>query len=291
MRASRSQKEKARILLSLHTGGGMLLLPNVWNPIGARVLEKKGYPAVATASAAISASLGYRDGEKIRRATMLDLVGRIARSVAVPVTADIEAGYAATLSELEESIEQVIDCGVVGVNIEDSVGGEGNLRAVDAQCERIATIRETAERLGLHLVINARTDIFLSPMRADGERAMEETVTRALAYAGAGANCVYPVGPGDEVTVRRLRERIASPLNILGSPSAAPLAVLRAIGVNRVSFGPYVFRSLLRKFSDIADALLATGDCAFLGDMMSREETGTFLLDGEEPCAGKGVST
>src|SRR5512146_2170748 len=86
----RSQKEKAELFLSLHTSGKLLVLPNVWNPLGARILEKKGYPAVATASAAISASLGFEDGEKIKRATAIELIGRIARSVEVPVTADIE---------------------------------------------------------------------------------------------------------------------------------------------------------------------------------------------------------
>jgi 2-methylisocitrate lyase-like PEP mutase family enzyme len=78
-----------------------------WNPIGARILAAKGYPAVATASAAVSASLGYEDGEKIRRSTLIDLMGRIARSVDVPVTADLEAGYGDSLSELEVTVELV----------------------------------------------------------------------------------------------------------------------------------------------------------------------------------------
>ena len=97
-----------------------MVLPNVWNPIGARVLQAKGYPAVATASAAISASLGYPDGERIKRATLIDLVGRIAASVDVPVTADIEAGYGTSTTELEDTIAAVIEPGVVGVNLEDS---------------------------------------------------------------------------------------------------------------------------------------------------------------------------
>lgn len=98
-----AQKDKAATLLSLHTTGTLLILPNVWNPIGARILQAKGYPAVATASAAISASLGFRDGERMKRTTMIEIVGRIARCVDVPVTADIEAGYGRTPSELEET--------------------------------------------------------------------------------------------------------------------------------------------------------------------------------------------
>ncbi len=111
--------KKADQLLSLHTGGDLLILPNIWNPLGARVLQSRGYPAVATASAAISSSLGYVDGERIKRSTLLDMIGRIARSVDPPVTADIERGYGETIADLEVTIQAVVDCGVGGVNIED----------------------------------------------------------------------------------------------------------------------------------------------------------------------------
>jgi 2-methylisocitrate lyase-like PEP mutase family enzyme len=278
----RSQKEKAEIFLSLHTRGNLLVLPNVWNPIGARILEKKGYPAVATASAAISASLGYQDGEKIKRATAIDLIGRIARSVDVPVTADIETGYGESLSELEETAQQVIDSGAVGVNIEDGLAWGGALRTIEDQCRRIATVRQYADRRGVHLVINARTDSFVSSSFTNKEEAAEEAVTRAKAFSEAGADCFYPIGPGDEATVRLLRDRIGSPLNILVLPTAAPLSIMRDIGVNRVSFGPFIFRSCTRKFADIANVLRTTGDYSCFSDMMSREEIGEYLLTGQE---------
>jgi 2-methylisocitrate lyase-like PEP mutase family enzyme len=277
----RSQKEKAEILLSLHTGGDLLVLPNIWDPIGARILAAKGYPAVATASAAVSASLGYQDGEKINRSTLIDLLGRIARSVDVPVTADIETGYGESLSELELTAQQVIESGVVGVNIEDGLE-EGGLRSVAEQCRRISTLRQIADRRGVHLVINARVDSFISPSFEDGQRAMEEAVMRARAYAAAGADCIYPIGPGDEATVRVLRERIESPINILGSPTAAPLPLLREIGIDRVSFGPFVFRSCLRKFVDIVEGLLTDGDYSSLGNPVSRAEVAEYLLSEHE---------
>ncbi|PYX25400.1 MAG: isocitrate lyase/phosphoenolpyruvate mutase family protein [Acidobacteria bacterium] len=278
----RSQKEKAEVLLSLHTNGKLLVLPNVWNPIGARILEKKGFPAVATASAAISASLGYQDGEKIKRATAIDLIGRIARIVDVPVTADIETGYAESLSELEVTAQQVVESGAVGVNIEDGLEWEGGLRAIEDQCQRISAFRKFAERCGVHLVINARTDSFVSSSFTTKEEAMEEAVARAKAFAEAGADCFYPIGPGDEITVRLLRDRIKSPINILVSPTAAPLDIMREIGVNRVSFGPYLFRSCTRKFADIVDGLLTAGDYFSFSDMMSRAEIGEYLLTGHE---------
>ncbi len=276
------QKEKAELLLSLHTHGKLLVLPNVWNPIGARILEKKGYPAIATASAAISASLGYQDGEKIKRSTVIDIIERIARSVDVPVTADIETGYGESLSELEATAQQVIESGVVGVNIEDSLEGGGALRTVEAQCQRIATLRQVADRCGVHLTINARIDSYFSSSFATKEAATEEAIARAKAYSAAGADCVYPMGPGDEATVRLLRDRIESPINILASPTAAPLSILQKIGVNRVSFGPFIFRSCARKFEEIANMLQTTGDYACFSDMMSRAEVGEYLLTGHE---------
>ena len=278
----RSQKEKAEVLLSLHTHGKLLVLPNVWNPIGARILEKKGYPAVATASAAISASLGYQDGEKITRATAIELIGRIARSVDLPVTADIETGYGESLSELEVTAQQVIEAGVVGVNIEDGLAWGDALRTIEEQCQRIATLRQFADRRGVHLVINARTDSFVSSSFTNKEEAADEAVARAKAFSAAGADCFYPIGPGDEATVRLLRHRIESPLNILVTPTAAPLSVMQDIGVNRVSFGPFIFRSCTRKFADIADVLLTTGDYSCFSDMMSRAEIGEYLLTGRE---------
>jgi 2-methylisocitrate lyase-like PEP mutase family enzyme len=280
--SKRSQKEKAETLLSLHLDGGLLVLPNIWDPIGARILEAKGYPAIATASAAVSASLGYEDGEKINRSTLIDILGRIALSVDVPVTADIETGYGESLSELELTAEQVIESGVVGVNIEDSLENGAGLRAIEEQCRRISTLRQIANRHGAHLVINARVDSFVSPSFVDGQRAIEEAVVRARAYAAAGADCIYPIGPGDEATVRMLRDRIESPINILGGPTAAPLHILREIGINRVSFGPFVFRSCLRKFVDIVEGLSADGDYANLGNLMSREEVSEYLRSEHE---------
>jgi 2-methylisocitrate lyase-like PEP mutase family enzyme len=276
------QKEKARRLLSLHKRGKLLVLPNVWNPLGARILEKKGYPAVATASAAISASLGFEDGEKVKRATAVELIGRISRSVEVPVTADIETGYGESLSDIEVTAQQVIESGAVGVNIEDGLEWGGGLRTIEDQCQRIAIFRQFADGRGVHLVINARTDSFVSSLFPNKEEAAEEAVARAKAFSEAGADCFYPIGPGDEATVRLLRDRIESPINILVTPTAAPLSVMQDIGVNRVSFGPYIFRSLIRKFANIADVLLTTGDYSCFSDMMSRAEIGEYLLTGQE---------
>ncbi|HET6463243.1 MAG TPA: isocitrate lyase/phosphoenolpyruvate mutase family protein [Candidatus Krumholzibacteria bacterium] len=282
--ASRTrQKEKAATLLSLHTGGKLLVLPNVWDPLGARILQTKGFPAIATASAAISASLGFKDGERIKLASMIEAIGRIARSVDVPVTADIEAGYATTVSELEDTIRAVIDAGVVGINLEDAIEDGRALRSMEDQCARIAVVRDFAARQDVHLVINARTDCYHVPSAVAGAGdATEEAVARAAAYAKAGADCIYPLGPGDEATVKILRARIAAPINILMTPTAAPLPVLESIGVNRVSFGPYVHRTLTKHFVDIADAVMKERDASVIKGMLTKDQMAEYLLDGPE---------
>lgn len=274
-----SQKKKAQAFLSMHTNDKLLVLPNIWNPIGARILAAKDFPAVATASEAVSASLGYEDGEKIKRSTLMDIITRIARSVDIPVTVDIEKGFGESISKLQETILQVIDSGVVGINIEDSIGQGGALRPIDEQCERIAAVREVSGQQRLHLVINARVDSFLSGFFQEKEEKIEDAVVRAKAYSEAGADCIYPIGPGDLETVRILRNRIASPINILATPAAEPLTVLEEIGINRVSFGPFIFRSCLRKFVDIVDKLhdSKSYDC-FSNKMLSGPETNAFLI-------------
>jgi 2-methylisocitrate lyase-like PEP mutase family enzyme len=258
-------------------------LPNVWDPIGARVLAAKGYPAVATASAAISSSLGFLDGERIERQTMLGVVSRICRVVDVPVTADMESGYAGSVDELDETIIGLLDAGAVGLNVEDGIVEGGPLRPAAEQAERIARIREIAAARGIHLVINARVDSFLSEQYTDRQERIEDVVTRAAVYVRAGADCIYPIGPGDEDTLEQLRGRIPAPLNALATGNAVPLATMAAIGINRVSFGPFIFRSCLRKFADIADALARGGSYeSFSRETMPRADIVPYLISERE---------
>ena len=281
--AQNIQSGKAKKFLSLHKSDTLLLLPNIWDPIGARILESKGFPAVATASAAISASLGYKDGEKIKYSTHLEIIKRIAKSVDIPVTADIESGYTSNLNQLKENINLLLDAGAVGINLEDNIGMEGNLRNIDEQSERILAVREAAEKRGIHLVINARTDVFLTKENKPKDELISEVIKRAEAYLKAGGDCFYPVGVLDLETVKTLRREIKSPINILGSAKSVPLKTLQEIGINRVSFGPFIFRSLLKKFSNIVDEIYESGSYDSFGkNTFSFDEVQKFLRDKEE---------
>lgn len=277
------QKKKAEKFLSLHKSDEMLLLPNIWDPIGARILEAKGFPAVATASAAISASLGYKDGEKIKFSSHLEIIKRIAASVEVPVTADIESGYAKDISTLKENINLLLEAGVIGINLEDNTGKEGTLRSIEEQCKRISVVREAAERKGIPLVINARTDVFLSKENKPKAELISEAIKRAEAFMKSGGDCFYPVGILDLETVKILRKEIKSPINILGSAKSVPLKTLREIGINRVSFGPFIYRSILKKFSDIVDDISSSDSYdSFAQNSFSFDDVQKFLIEVRE---------
>jgi len=278
-----TQEQKAQTLRDLHLAGPLLILPNVWDPIGARILAHKGYPAVATASAAISASLGFEDGEVIHRDTMIEAVSRISRSIDIPLTADMEKGYGDSLSELAETVVALLDTGAVGVNLEDSVSEGASLRSVDEQCQRIACVREPAATYGVEVVLNARIDSFLSDQFSTTEASVDEAISRARAYRDAGADCVYPIGPGDHETLSALRSGIVGPINALATTSAISLPQMEAIGIGRVSFGPFIFRSCLHKFAGIVDALQNSGGYECFGqEMMSHDDTAAFLSSSHE---------
>jgi len=156
------QSRKAEAFRSLHHGGNVLLLPNVWDVASARIVEQAGFGAIATTSAGVAFSLGYPDGQKIPREEMLAAIARIAHAVKLPVTADVESGYGNSAKDAERTALAVIDAGAVGMNLEDAPGEAGNpLAELSAQIDKIHAVREAAASRGVPLVLNARTDVYL----------------------------------------------------------------------------------------------------------------------------------
>jgi 2-methylisocitrate lyase-like PEP mutase family enzyme len=270
---NKEQTKKAEEFLSLHYTGKLLILPNIWDPLGALILQQTGFPAAATASAAIAFSLGSDDGEKLSFETMLKSIRLIASSVAIPVTADIEAGYAENPAVVAENIKQVIRAGAVGINIEDSYSNKAGFYPVDLQCERINAIRKMAGKEGIHLVINARTDVNMNDKHSTTKAKVEETIKRLNAYSDAGADCVYPVMIGDKKTLIQIRSRIKSPINVYASPETTPMKELEEIGINRLSIGPGMLRASATTMKMIATELLNYGSYkTFTSDSMSSKE-------------------
>jgi 2-methylisocitrate lyase-like PEP mutase family enzyme len=250
---------KANAFRAMHQAPPILLLPNAWDVVSARLFVKAGAKAIATTSAGVAATLGYADGQKIPRALMLEAIARIARAVDVPVTADIEAGYATTALELAETIRGVIDAGAVGCNLEDATGRAPKvLFEIDEQIARIRAAREAGERAGVAVVINARTDVYLASVGDPMDR-FAETVRRANAYREAGADCLFVPGVADLPTLTSLVREIKGPINVLAGPGLAPVAELERIGVARLSVGSAIMRATLATARDAARELLQHG--------------------------------
>ena len=255
----RAQAEKAERFRKLHHGPRILALPNAWDVASARILEETGYPAIATSSAAVAFSLGYPDGQRVSRDEMLEVVGRIAHSVRVPVTADMESGYGTSVEEMRETAKAVIAAGAIGMNLEDVTGDdESSHVALPLQVEKIRAIRETASSASVPLVLNARTDIYLMPI-GEATTRFERTVERLRAYRKAGADCLFAPGVSNRDTIAELVKAIGAPLNILISSGCPSLAELEKIGVARVSAGSAVMRATLGLVRRIAKELMERG--------------------------------
>jgi 2-methylisocitrate lyase-like PEP mutase family enzyme len=243
--------EKADRLRRLHQAPPLLVLPNAWDVAGARIFEQTGFPAIASTSAGVAFALGYPDGQLISRGEMLEVVGRIARAVAVPVTADVEAGY----DDPVETARGVWAAGAVGMNLEDIVNGE--LIDIPRQVETIRAIRAAVPAI----VINARTDIFLEAIGEESSR-FDRTVERLNAYRDAGADCLFDPGIRGRENIARLVKAVRGPLNVLAVAGMPPVSELQALGVARMSVGSGPMRATLGLVDRIARELFEQGTFA-----------------------------
>ena len=234
---------KADALRRLHVEGPMLVLPNAWDAGSARIFVEAGFPALATTSAGVAFSLGFPDGERISRDEMLAAVSRITRRIAVPITADMEAGYGLTPDAVAETVRRVIDAGAVGMNLEDRME-EKHLIDFGLAVERVRVARQAADATGVRLVLNARTDAFEAP-EIPRDKQLGEAVRRGNAFREAGADSVFVPFVGDTGTIEQLVQLIRAPVNILGTPNAPTLKELASLGVRRVTFGSAPMRATL----------------------------------------------
>jgi 2-methylisocitrate lyase-like PEP mutase family enzyme len=256
---SELRRQKANAFRAMHHTGKALVLANVWDVASARVIEEAGFEAIATSSAAVAFSLGYPDGQKISREEMLARVARIARSVKVPVTADVEAGYGDDPEDAAETARGVIEAGAVGMNLEDGTDDPHHpLVDLPLQLEKIRAIREAALESSVLLVLNARTDVYLAQVGAP-ELRYGETVRRLLAYRDAGADCVFAPGLQDAETISQLVKEVQCPLNILAGAGYPSVPELEKLGVARVSLGSAPMRATLGCLRRMAEELKTSG--------------------------------
>jgi 2-methylisocitrate lyase-like PEP mutase family enzyme len=242
---------KADKLRSLHQGPEILVLPNTWDCASARIFEELGYPAIATTSAGVAFSLGYADGQNIPGKEMLAAVARIARSVDVPVTADLEGGY----GDIAETASALMESGAVGLNLEDILDhGPESLASIEEQVSRIAAVRKSGP-----VVINARTDLFLLQIGDEATR-FDRAIERLKAYRDAGSDCLFIPGIVTEDLIARFVEALKFPINILAVAGTPSVARLKQLGVARITVGSGMMRSAMGHTRRIAEDLKRTGE-------------------------------
>lgn len=248
----KNQHEKAKAFYQWHHQSSTSVLPNAWDAISAKMFEVSGFKAIGTTSAGIATSLGYKDGQHIPFEKMVEVIRTIASSVKIPVSADIEAGYGSTIDEVVENMRKVIDAGAVGINLEDGTGYSNEpLYDISYQIEKISAIKKLSDSL----FINARTDTYWLNIGETTER-LQETIQRIKAYEEAGADGVFIPGLNDPEVIKKLREAVNCPINLLASAETPSLEVLSSIGIERVSTGSGPFRASATLLKSISEEIM-----------------------------------
>lgn len=241
-------QKSAVALLALHVPGTPVVLPTVWDAWSAKLAVDAGFAALTVGSHPVAESVGKPDGEGMSFDELTARVAQITGAVDVPISVDIESGYGETPQRI---IDGLLSVGAVGFNIEDTVHKEGKrIRAAEEHAALVGELRRAADAADVHVVINARTDLFL---RQDGDEAdrFERAVSRLKLCADAGADSLYPVGRHDPDTLRRLTSELPLPVNAIALPDQDDPASFGPLGVGRISFGPFLQSALSARAGEL----------------------------------------
>ncbi len=254
---ARTQQQYAETFHGLHRTEDPLVLFNAWDVATAKAIAKTS-PAVASSSAAVASALGYADGENVPLDMVAGLVSRMTAAVSVPVSIDLEAGYGEAPGTAAESVTEILRAGAIGINIEDGLfGGKRQLVSPEQHAAKIKAVRDAAQKLGIHLFINARTDPFLLKFGSPDE-CLSEAAKRAKAYADAGADGIFVPGLTDLALIEKFVELTPLPVNIMVTQGVPEIPDLARVGVRRVSLGPWPMMAAMRVIGQAAAAVAAS---------------------------------
>ncbi len=266
------QRRLAEDFRKLHRAPPILLLPNSWDPMSARIFEAAGFPAAATTSGGLAWALGYPDGEKAPWEDVVAATQRIVKAVRVPVTADIEAGYGETPEQVARNVTDIIGAGAVGINLEDGTPHpQQPVRTIEDAAARIRAARAAANAACVPIVINARIDLYLKHVGDEATR-FAETVRRAEAYLSAGADCIFVFAVADMDMIKRFTAAIKAPVNVVGRAGLPGLKALQAAGVARVSIASGASMVVMSLIQRVAEELQQKGEFDILKASMTRIE-------------------
>lgn len=239
---------RATTLLALHVPGDPVVLPTVWDAWSAKLAVDAGFAALTVGSHPVADSVGKEDGEGMSFDDLTARVAQITGAVDVPISVDIESGYGEPAQRL---IDGLLAAGAVGLNIEDTVHKDGGrIRSDEDHAALVGELRKAADSAGVHVVINARTDLFLRQIGDESDR-FERVVRKLKLAAEAGADSLYPVGRHDNDTYRRLADELPLPINAIALPDVDDPASFGPLGVGRISFGPFWQRALSARAVEI----------------------------------------
>ena len=264
-----TQTEKGQAFRALHQRDHAFIIPNPWDIGTARLLAHLGFEALASTSAGYACSMGVRD-YAVGRKAMIAHVAALASSTNLPVSADLENGFADAPEMVAETINLAAAAGVVGGSIEDATGrAEHPIYEQALAAERVRAAAESARALGFPFTLTARAENYLH-----GRRDLRDTIQRLQAYQEAGADVLYAPGLTSEDEIATLVHSVDRPVNVLmGIPGASlNLAALSAIGVKRVSVGSALARTALSAFLRAAREMRNDGTFKFAEDAASSRE-------------------
>lgn len=242
-----------QIFKELHQNNEPLLLGNVWNPQSAKVYEKLGYQALATSSSAVAHSLGYEDGENMTFDEYLYMVGRILKSISIPLTVDLEGGYGKAVDAVVSNISKLAEIGVVGINIEDSfiVEGSRKIAVKEVFFEKLKSIITKLKEDNVEMFINVRTDTFLLGL----ENPVEETLQRIKLFEEAKVDGIFVPCITAENDIETIVKSTEIPVNVMAMPELPDFKTLQNLGVKRISSGNflngYIYKNLEEKGREI----------------------------------------
>ncbi len=239
--------------VELHTSESPLILGNVWNVQSAKVFEKLKFKAIGTSSAAIANSLGYEDGENISFEEYFYLVKRISENTSLPLSVDIESGYSDDVDVILSNIIKLVEIGVVGINIEDSVLKKSTRSILSAEMftNKLKKICNKLEQKEIKIFVNVRTDVYLLNLK----NKLNEAKKRIRLYETANINGIFIPGMINQEEIKEVVNSTELPINVMCMPNLPSFNILSDIGIKRISMGnfinSFVYTQMEKKVNEI----------------------------------------
>lgn len=238
----------------LHNQNEPFLLSNVWNAQSANISEKLGFKSIGTSSAAIAHSLGYEDGENMPFSDYLFIIENIKKSITIPLSVDLESGYGNDEKTIISNISKLVNLGVVGINVEDSIVKD-NIRTLENEIvfsEKLNIISNYIKTNNIEMFVNVRTDTFL----LNCENVMRETLKRIKLYEQFNIDGIFIPCITNQNDIIKIVENTKLPINVMCMPDLPNFNILKSIGVKRISMGNFINDFVYKNMAQVSEKII-----------------------------------